>query len=207
MMSVILALALLKPLWAEESQDFQPGDALYAPEDETPGAESFSGAAASSGSYYSTAKISVADFAHGMKPLEGAELFIDGHFVGKSPLDLGGYLINKPAVALTARLSGYHDAAREALKIPAEGEARIAMVGDNAASWYTTPSWIAGLLMLGGAVAAYSQNNSSGSGAGIALVGGGVGVFVISQGIARLFHLPSLDKDVAALNSKSEAVP
>lgn len=200
---LLMLLALGAPAFAEDNSDFQPGDALYAPEEESGTAQSAS-ASSSAGSYYSSARIEALDYGHGMKPLEGAEIFIDGRFLGKSPLDLSGFLVNKPAMTLSARLPGYNDAAREAFKIPAEGNLGIAMVGDNAASWYTMPSWIAGLAMLGGAVAAYSQNNSQ---VGIALVGGGVGVIALSQAVARLFHLPRLESEAAALNAKSDPRP
>ena len=206
-MLFVMALGLGLIVHAEEASDFQPGDALYAPEEESGTAESAAVSAPRGASYYSTAKISAVDFGHDSRPIEGAEFFIDGRFVGKSPLDLSGFLINKPAVTLTARLAGYHEAAREAVHIPAEGEARILMVGDNAVSWYTTPSWVTGLLLLGGAVAAYSNGSNGNSSTGIALVSGGVGVIVISQAIARLIHLPGLDKDVAALNAKGDPIP
>jgi hypothetical protein len=150
---LLMTVLFLAGAGLRADDDFQPGDALYAPEEET------STAAAAgprlNASYYSTAKITVLDLGRDGAGLEGAELFIDGRFVGKSPLDLSGFLISKPAVALSARLAGYDEALRPALRIPPEGEVRVVMAGDNAASWYTTPSWIAGLLMLGGAVAAY----------------------------------------------------
>ena len=81
------------------------------------------------------------------------------------------------------------------------------MAGDNAVSWYTTPSFVAGMLMLAGAAVAYAQNSPSGSETGAALVGGGVGVILISQAVARLFQLPALHKRAEAYNAKPEPLP
>lgn len=200
-----LSLALAGILRADDS-DFQPGDALYAPEEETATAEA-AAPLATSASYYSTAHIDVIDLAHDKRAIEGVELFADGQYLGKSPLDLAGFLVSKPSISLSARLAGYHESLRPAIRIPAEGSLNIAMIGDNAAGWYTTPSFIAGLLMMGGAVAAYAQNNSSSSTVGASLVIGGVAVIGISQAVARLFHIPSLDKDVEAYNARPEPKP
>lgn len=201
MLKMLLMLLLLTgALRAEEDSDFGPGDVLYAPEEMTGSAE----AVASSGSYYSSARISVGDYASGMQGLKGAEIFVDGVFVGKSPLELSGVLISKPQSAVSARLDGYDEALRAAVRIPMEGELKIAMSGDRAASWYTLPSWVAGLAMFGGAIAAYAQNSSSSSATGMGLVIGGVGVIAISQGIARIFHLPSLRDEVERVNAKAE---
>lgn len=196
-----LLLALTKALNAEDS-DFKPEDALYAPEELSSNAEAIT--ALHGGSFYSTARITVTDFARPGILLEGAELFIEGQYLGKSPLEMSGFLINKPRVALSARLPGYDEALRPAVQFPAEGEVHIALLGDHAAAWYTTPSWVVGILMIGGAIAAYSQNNSGASQTGIALVCGGVGVIALSQAVARLFHLPALRRDLEALNSKAE---
>jgi hypothetical protein len=192
---------------AEDSADtdFQPGDALYAPQDLTPAATDNS--ATSQASFYSTAKLSVMDFAHPGKNLDGADLFIDGKYVGKSPVELSGYLIDKPMVSISATLDGYREAIRPAVKLPADGEAQIAMLGDNAVSWYTTPSFILGLLMLGGAVVSYAQDSSQSSSLGLGLVCGGVGVIALSQIVARFFHLPALERSVQALNAKPEPIP
>jgi hypothetical protein len=197
-----LALAGLGRADETDSSDFQPSDALYAPENASPSA-----AAELRATYYSTARLSVVDAGHGMRPLEGAELFIDGKYVGKSPLDLSGFLVDKPSVALSARLGGYNEALRPALSLPAEGEARIAMSGDNAASWYTTPAFVVGLLAMGGAVAVYAQNDPSTSDSGLALVCGGVAVIALSQAVAHFIHLPALEKSTAALNARPEPLP
>jgi hypothetical protein len=203
---MFLALALAGALAAEEGE-FKPEDALYAPEDVTGSAEDAASPAPQGGSFYSSAKIVVSDFSRPATLLEGAELFIDGQYLGKSPLQLSGLLISKPTVALSARLPGYDEALRPAVQFPAEGEVRISALGDNAVSWYTTQSWVVGLLMIGGAIAAYSQNSQEGSQAGIALVGGGVAVIGISQAVARIFHLPALRRDLEALNAKPAPRP
>jgi hypothetical protein len=203
---LVLALAMQGILRADEAQDFQPGDALYAPEGESGTAEA-SPDAGLNASYYSTCRISVVDLGHAGRPMQGVDLFIDGQFVGKSPLELSGFYINRPTLRLSAQMDGYHDAERPAVRIPPEGETRIVMVGDNAAGWYTTPSWVAGILLLGGAMAAYSQNRADSTAVGNAMIGSGLGVILLSQAWARLFHLPGLDREAARANARSEPLP
>jgi hypothetical protein len=191
--------------------DFQPADALYAPEDITysAGTQAQAPAPQESASYYSQAKIVACDFGHGNRPLEGAEIFIEGQYVGKSPLSLTRFLIEKPEINMTARLEGYDEALRPAMHLPAEGEARIYLVGTNAASWYTVPSMVLGVLALGGSVAAYAQaqRHPGSSQLGLGLVLGGTGIIALSQIIAHGLHLPALSKRMQELNSKPEAQP
>jgi hypothetical protein len=127
--------------------------------------------------------------------------------MGKSPLELSGLLVGKPLVSVAARLSGYAEGLRPAVAIPREGEARVYLAGDSAAAWYTTPSWVLGLLMIAGSVAAYSQNNPESSSTGIALLGSGVGVIAISQAVARFWHIPAAAKRAEAMNAGREPLP
>jgi hypothetical protein len=188
---------------AESGEDFQPSDVLYAPEDLTPGAQAAEPSQAGA-SYYSQARLLVSDFGHAGRPVEGAELFIDGQFVGTSPVTLNGFLVNKPRVSLSAHEAGYHDSVRPDFVLPAQGDARIYLVGDNAVSWYTTPSFVAGLCAMGASIFAYSQKSSN---VGLSLVIGGAGIIALSQTIAHFIHLPSLEKKVAQKNSGPEALP
>jgi hypothetical protein len=202
-LALMLALCGALPAAEEPDADFGPQDVLYAPEDlsETAAAQE-----AGRASYYSTARITVEDAGRGGL-LEGAEIFLDGRYVGTSPLELSGFLVAKPRVAMSARLPGYWEAVRPAMILPAEGEARIAMAGDNAAGWYTTPGFVAGILLLGAAAVASTQNDASSSQLGIGLACGAVGVVALTQGVARLLHLPSLSKKTAARNAAEGSMP
>jgi hypothetical protein len=197
---LMLLLALGGALKADEEGDFKPEDALYAPEGESATAET-------SPSYYSSAKVIAFDSSRPAEALKDVEIFLDGAFVGKTPLELSGVLVNKPSFALTARVNGYEEAVRPAVQIPAQGELRVAMAGDNAASWYTAPSFVIGLGLIAGAVVAYSQNNGSSSSVGASLVGSGLGLIGLSQAVARLFHLPALRRQAEDYNRKHEAAP
>jgi hypothetical protein len=199
-----LMLALAGVARAEDDADFRPEDALYAPEEATPTAQESGAPEARGASYYSSARVVAVDLGRGGREIEGAEIFIGGRYLGKSPLDLEGFLVDAPLLSLSARLPGYAESLRPALRVPPEGEIRVGLAGDNAASWYTTPSFVAGILMLAGAAASYAQNTPSGSETGAALLGGGVGVILISQAVARLFHLPALHKRVEAWNASHE---
>ena len=188
----------------EASEDFRPEDALYAPEEMT-----YTAAAAETGraTFYSSAKLVALDISHPAVPLEDAELFLDGNYVGKSPLSLEAYLVDKPSLALTARLPGWREASRLALLLPADGDVRIYLAGEGSTSWYTRPAFGIGLAMLAGSIAAYSQNSPSTTALGTGLVAGGVSVIAVTQVIARFFHLPALIARADALNAKAEPAP
>jgi hypothetical protein len=205
---LLLCAALSCGLWAgeEPAGDFGPQDVLYAPEELSGTAAEAAPAQEGRASYYSTAKITVEDAGHGGL-LEGADIFLDGRYLGQSPLELSGFLVNKPRVSMSARKAGYWEALRPALILPGEGEARIAMAGDNAAGWYTTPGFVLGLLLLGSAAVASTQNDSSSAQLGIGLACGAVGVVALTQGIARLIHLPALAKKTAARNAAETPLP
>ena len=194
-------LALASPAAAEENETFQPGDVLYAPEEMSPTADV--AAPAGKASFYSTATIEAIDFGSS-KSLLGAELFLDGIYVGKSPLQLTGFLVKKERLSLTARKEGYAESERPAFILPPEGRANIYLVGDHAVSWYTTPAFIAGLAMLAGSVAAYSQNSGE---LGLGLVAGGLGTIGFTQCFARFWHLPALKKSCELKNSAPESAP
>lgn len=212
-LSLLLLLALLAapPLRAEEAAAAASGgdgaealddpDVYYAPDDEA--AEPLSPTAQSPGSFVSRASIQAYDVADG-RVLEGADLFLQGAFIGRSTLDLGGRVIDKPVVELDARLADCEDASRPAVALPAEGTVRIAMVSRRSARWYTAPGWAIGLGLLAAAAVVYDSHNT---GPGLALVGGGVATIGLSQIMARLVHLPGLRRRAEALNARREPAP
>jgi hypothetical protein len=231
MMSLGLAAALAAPLAADAvtpsagaltpSAAAQPGsvspstgledqDVYYAPEEngdasgEMGASQGAVGSLPGGASYLSHAKLMPFEWGHPDKPLDGVELFLNGQFLGSSPLSLDGYMVQRLQLTLGARKDGYEEAERAHVKIPVEGELRVALLNENAASWYTTPAWVLGLGLVVAAAAA--SNNGSGS-TGVGLAGAGVGVIAISQLAARFFHLPALRRQVEAYNSRSEAAP
>jgi hypothetical protein len=178
-------------------------DVYYAPiddaaEDATPTVK-----ALSPGSYVSQAKVSAFDIADG-KPVTGAEIFLAGAYLGRSPLQLQGAVVDKPLMALSARADGYAEGLRAAVKVPAEGDVTVALASERAAGWYTTPAWVVGLVLLGASAAVYDANNS---GPGLSLAGGGLGIIALSQLTARFIHLPSLRRQAEAYNAQGAAAP
>lgn len=202
---ILFILLVLCSHAVAEDEDFQPSDVLYAPESVTPEA---AGARPQGGaSYYSQARLLASDFGHSGRLLEGAELFIDGKFVGNSPVTLNGFFVDKRKVAFSARMPGYGESDRMDFLLPAEGDARIYLMSDNAASWFTTPSFVAGLLAAGASLFAYSQNRPGSSSVGLSLVVGGAAVIAVAQVVARFIYLPGLEKQMAQKNNDQKAMP
>jgi hypothetical protein len=203
--ALLMLLLLLSPLAlrADEAA-MEDKDIYYAPdvaEDAAAGTPTAS-VALPQGAYVSKARLSVFDFSSG-KDLKGAELFLGQDYLGRSPLVLQGLVVS-PGAELAARLDGYGEASRRALRLPAEGEVRLALLSENPAGWYTTPAWVVGLGLLAASVAVYRSDNTS---PGLALVGAGVGVISLSQLTARFFHVPALRREVEDYNARPEAAP
>jgi hypothetical protein len=206
-----MALLLLLAPGAARADEVPAGedpDVYYAPEEVSETAAVLGGSAGSVAASPSAGASSMSHarlipFAWGEpdKPLKGAELFLNGQYLGHSPLSLDSVLVSLKPMTLTAHLDGYEEAVRPAVIVPAEGELRVALLGEDAASWYTTPAWIVGLGMVAGSLAAYNNGNGT---VGIALVGGGVAIITLTQLSARLFHLPSLRRDVEAYNQRPQ---
>lgn len=159
--------------------------------------------AASQGSVLSHARLFAYDIRNG-QPLEGAELFVDGAYQGRSPLRLSDLLVSKPLLPVSARLDGYDEGQRPGVAIPADGDVGVALASQSAASWYTTPAWVVGLGLLAVSAAVYDSNNSA---PGLAAAGGGLAVISLSQLAARLLHLPALRRRAQAANGQSSPMP
>jgi hypothetical protein len=219
-----LALLLLSPvpgLRAAEAaaQDASPSaasglqdeDIYYAPEEggdasgELGASQGAVGSLPGSASYLSHAKLEPFEWGRPGQALEGVELFLNGQYLGKSPLSLDNYMVQRVTLPLTARREGYEEAERPQVKLPVEGPLRVALLSEGAARWYTTPAWILGLGLLGASVAVY--NNGGNDNAGLGLAGGGLGVICVSQLWARFVHLPALRREVDAYNARMEAAP
>jgi hypothetical protein len=184
----------------------EEGDADYAPatEEENPSLEEVqSSYLGMSSSYYSQARISAYDWARPQETLAGVDVFNQGRLLGKTPFTLEKFLVSSADMKLSANKRGYREVKLDSVEIPAEGEIRFAMLKSNPASFYTTPSFIAGLCMLAGSLAVYSQNSADSNALGLSLLGGGAGLICVTQVIARFGHIPWLEKQVASANRQA----
>jgi hypothetical protein len=206
MRTFLIALALLAPCFAaaQDEEPYTDADTLYAPEEASPTAET---AAAPAGSYYSEAVLRCFEAGDPSREIQGAELFLEGQYMGKSPLSLDRFLVAKPLTLFEARHADWGEGSRPGMRLPAEGEARIYLPGEGAARWYTLPGWVLGLGLIAGSAAVYAQRSESSTSAGTGMVIGGVALIGITQAVARLFHLPSLEKEARRLNASPEPRP
>jgi len=193
--------AALTPAAADTAGAMDPADVYYGPSDDdgaTPDA------AESKGLYISRARISA--FAWGSPGVElpDADLVLNGAYIGRSPLQLKGMVVDKPLSILSATLPGYEAGLRPALRMPADGDVKVAVLSDNAAGWYTAPAWAVGLGLVVASVFVYRSESTSSS---LALAGGGVAVIAAAQLAANLLHLPALRRAVQAYNARPDAVP
>ncbi len=211
MLKFIMILAvLLLPGLSPAAQD--EGDAhaapaeddtrYFAPEERSPTAE----VGASSASFYSSARVRVFAWPDPEHLLSDAEIFIEGQFAGKSPLNLSSVLIAKPRVAVSSRL-GNIEVSRPAVVFPPEGELRIAMLDPDAGSWYTSPAFVAGVAMLVGSLVSFAQLTPESNSIGMGLMIGSASLVGLTQGIAYLWHRPKLTRGAAEYNAQSEAAP
>jgi hypothetical protein len=195
---------------AADSAGTPDSDVYYAPEEsgdasgEMGASQGAVGSLPGSASYLSHARLLPFAWGHPDKPLDGVELYLNGQYLGNSPLSLDNYMVQRAQLVLGARKDGYEEAQREHVKIPVEGDLRVALLSDNAAGWYTTPAWVVGLGLILGAVAAYNDSNGS---TGVGLAGAGVGVIALSQLTARFIHLPALRRQVDAYNAQTAPAP
>lgn len=178
-------------------------DVYYAPIEDQPEGATPTVQAMAPGAFVSQAKVSAFDIASG-KPVEDAEIFLAGQYLGRSPLQLQGTVISKPLVALSARADGYDEGARDAVQVPAEGVVNIALANQHAAGWYTAPAWVVGLGLLVASAVVYDANNSA---PGLAVAGGGLGIIALSQLSARFVHLPGLRRRAEAYNAQTAPAP
>ncbi len=185
-------------------------DVYYAPEESGDsngvmgGSQGAVGSLPGSASYLSRARIIPFAWGHPQEPLKDVELFLNGQYLGKGPLTLENYMVKRAQLELSAHKEGYDEAQRPKVALPVEGDVRIALMDDSAASWYTTPAWLVGLGLVGGAVGAY---NSGSNGAGLGLAGAGVSIIALSQLGARFMHLPALRRQVEEYNQRIEPNP
>ena len=199
-----------QPQAVSGSAGMEDDDVYYAPEEsgevsgEMGASQGAVGSLPGSASYVSHAKLVPFEWGHPEKPLDDVELFLNGQFLGKSPLTLDGYMVQRAQMSLTARKDGFEESERPKVKLPVEGELRIALLNEGAASWYTTPAWIVGLGLVIASVTAYSAGSGN---SGVALAGGGVGIIALSQIGAHFLHLPALRKEVEAYNQQAEPAP
>lgn len=178
-------------------------DVYYAPIEDQPEGATPTVQAMAPGSYVSQAKVNAFNIADG-KPVEGAEIFLAGQYLGRSPLQLQGTVISKPLVALSARADGFDEGLREAVQVPVEGVVNVALADQHAAGWYTKPAWVVGLGLLAASAVIYDANNSA---PGLSVAGGGLGIIALSQLTARFVHLPGLRKRAEAYNAQGAPAP
>jgi hypothetical protein len=132
--------------------------------------------------------------------LKGLDVFLDGRLVGQSPLDLSGYMVDHRAADLSVAGSGYLEAFRYDVDVPAEGVLDIAVLEENPSRAYTRPAFVAGLALMAGSLVAYAQ--PQGEQAGLAMLAGGIGLVCLAQVVARWIHLPLLKNKLSAHNQR-----
>lgn len=210
----MMAACMFMPAWAQAAAD--EGDAqaapaedetrYFAPEEASPTAAAAPSDEAQSASFYSSARVRVFAWPNPEHLLSDAEVFIDGQYAGKSPLELSSAHIARPRVAVSARLGGI-ESLRPAVIFPREGELRIAMLDPDAGSWYSSPAFVLSVAMLVGSLVSYAQQTPESNAIGHGLVIGSVSLVAITQGIAQWWHKPRLARGAADYNAQSEAAP
>ena len=201
--ALLLLAILMLPLGLRADQ-MQDEDVYYAPDvaEDSPEGTTAAAATLPQGAYVSRADLHIFDYSSG-RSLSGAELFLGRDYLGRSPLTLKGLVVG-PGAELEVRMDGYDEASRPGLRLPAEGEVKVALLRENPVGWYTTPAWVVGLGLLVTSVFVYRSDNAT---PGLILVGGGVSIIALSQLTARFLHLPALRREVKEYNARPEAAP
>ena len=203
-------LETAQPQTVSAGTGLQDEDVYYAPEEngdvsgQMGANQGAVGSLPGSESYLSHATIIPFEWGHPERPLNDVELFLNNQYLGKSPLSLENFMVQHSTLSLTAHKNGYEEAERAQVQVPSQGSLRIAVLNENAASWYTTPAWLVGLGLMVGSIVAYSGGSGS---TGIGLAAGGVGVISFSQLGARWVHMPALRREVNAYNQHLEPAP
>jgi hypothetical protein len=205
-MAIALLGLLLAPPPARAAEPGQDPDVYYAPLDEAEALTPSAAAAEAAGSGRHLSRARLRAFAWGRPQLDlgGAELYVDGALVGRSPLSLQGLLVSAQGVSLAARADGFEEALRPALRLPPEGSVAIALLPDDAAWPVTTPGWAVGLGLVVAGVLCY---RSDAPGTGLSLAGGGLLSAGLTQLWARFVTLPRLRAAVDAYNAGPLAEP
>jgi hypothetical protein len=189
--------------WAEPVQAPGSDDGMYyAPMDESPGASAST--AQAGGSVLSRAQILPFAWGHSLAGLGSVELYMDGSYLGRTPLSLAGRVVNAVGVSLAARADGYEDALRPSVRLPADGPVAVALLPRDAAWPITTPGWVVGLGLVAAGMLVY---RSDAPGAGLALAGGGLVSVGLTQLWARWIRLPALRAQVEAFNASPDPAP
>jgi len=197
------AQALTATATAAPGADAEEG-IYYGPDPVSAGADALP-AGAQAASFLSHARITAFAWGAPQRALTGAEVVLNGTYLGTSPLELQGLLVEGGAPGrLALRLDGFSEGLRPALKLPAEGEVRVALLDDNAGAWISTPSWVLGLGLLAASVLAYRSESAQ---TGLGLAGGGIAVIAVSQLLLRWVAMPALRRAVRAYNARPEAAP
>lgn len=207
-MTKLLFLAMIAGLLpgaplAGEEPGLRDEDVYYAPIDDGATGDTATAQKAPAGSFLSQARLFAFDIGTG-KPVEGAELFLAGAYLGRSPLALKDHLVDRPLLPVSARFKDYSEGLRPGVAVPAQGAVAVALASDRSAGWYTTPAWVLGLGLLAASAAVYDASNS---GPGLAMAAGGLAVISLSQMSARFVHLPALRRKAEAYNQASEPAP
>ncbi len=193
---------------SESPLELREADVYYAPEEtgETSGQMGASSSATlTAGTFYSRAVVR-AYSGLDRKPLDGAELFLNGEFIGKSPTNLTEFLVAKESYPLSARLDGWVEAQRPQVAVPREGELRVYLAPEDAGAWYTLPGSLGGMTLLVLGLISYSSEGG-GPQVGLSLAGAGVGLIALTQGLSRYVHAPALRRSVERLNADPQAAP
>jgi hypothetical protein len=193
--------AAAAPITASAAAEDQ--DVYFAPLDDAAG-DSAEASSAPVGSRLSRARLRAFAWGHPGRSVDGAELYLDGSLVGRSPLALDGVLVSAAGVSLAARADGYEEALRPRLDLPADGSVAVALLPEDAADAITLPGWAVGLGLVVAGVLTYQ---SASPGAGLGIAGGGLLCAALTQLWARFVTLPRLRAAVGAYNARPEPEP
>jgi hypothetical protein len=203
-----LAAAGLRADGPVAAADLSPAAAMdgiyYAPVDDSPAAASAEAQAGGGGSLLSRAKIVPFAWGHPGLGLDSVELYVDGQYLGRSPLSLDSRVVDAAGVSLDARADGYEDALRPRVRLPADGSVAVALLPRDAAWPVTTPGWILGLGLVAAGMLVYRSDTP---GPGLALASGGLLSVALTQLWARWIRLPALRAKVAAYNGSPDPAP
>ncbi|HTB35010.1 MAG TPA: hypothetical protein VK842_09110 [bacterium] len=193
-----------RPAWAADAAaDLSPaaGDdgMYYAPVDDSPAAQLSGG-----GSLLTRARISPFAWGSPGRGLDLVEIYVDGNYLGRTPLSLGGMVVDAAGVSLGARAEGYEDALRPRVRLPDDGPVAVAMLPSDAAWPVTTPGWALGLGLVAAGMLVYRSDAPA---TGLSLAAGGLLSVGLTQLWARWVSMPALRARVDAYNASPDPEP
>ena len=153
------------------------------------------------GSYYSQVEIESRSWPDD-RVLSGTEVFVNGRFAGETPLRLNQFCQADQNEKLLLRHRNYFDIQEIELNLPAEGRMEFYLASRRAASWYTLPAFVVGLVLSGAALAVWESKGENT--AGMSLLGAAVISISFSQIYARFWDLPVKKEEADKKNRRKD---